>query len=66
MPISYRIYVIGRGGDFLGAPEVVECSDDKQAVEKAAQLAAGLDVEIWDDKRFVARLPGSPLRSGVN
>jgi len=49
----------------LRAPEVVECADDREAVEKAAQLAAGFDVEIWDYKRFVARLPGSPLRSGV-
>ena len=66
MPISYRIHVIGRGGGFLGAAEVVECADDKEAVERAAQLACGLAVEIWNHKRFVARLPGSPLRSGVN
>ena len=48
MPISYRIYTIGRGGHFLGCPEVVECCDDKEAVEKAMQLASGFDVEIWD------------------
>ena len=66
MPISYRIYVLGEGGHrFLRAPEVVECANDKEAVEKAAQLAAGFDVEIWDHKRFVARLPSSPPRSGV-
>jgi hypothetical protein len=46
MPISYRIYTIGRGGHFLGGPEVVECADDEEAVEKAMQLAGGLDVEI--------------------
>jgi hypothetical protein len=57
MPISYRIYTIGRGGDFLGAPEVVECADDKEAVEKAMQLAGGLDVEIWDHKRLVIPAP---------
>ena len=39
----------------LRAPEVVECANDKEAVEKAAQLAAGFDVEIWDHKRFVAK-----------
>jgi hypothetical protein len=65
MPISYRVYLIGRGGHLSGGPEVVECTDDKEAVEKALQLANGLDVEIWDHKRFVARLPGSPLRYGV-
>jgi hypothetical protein len=63
MPISYRVYIIGRGGHLLGEPDVVECANDKEAVEKAVQLSAGLDVEIWDYKRFVARLPGSPLRS---
>jgi hypothetical protein len=57
MPVSYRIYTVGRGGHFLGAPDVVECADDKEAVDKAMQLAGGLDVEIWDHKRFVARVP---------
>ena len=57
MPISYRIYTIGRGGHFLGCPEVVECCDDKEAVEKAMQLASGFDVEIWDHKRLVTPLP---------
>ena len=57
MPISYRIYTIGRGGHFLGGPDVVECADDKEAVEKAMQLAGDLDVEIWDDKRLVTPLP---------
>jgi hypothetical protein len=62
MPISYRIYTIGRGGHFLGSPEVVECADDKEAVEKAMQLAGDLDVEIWDQKRLVTPLPGFTRR----
>ena len=41
----------------MGGPEVVECADDEEAVEKAMQLAGGLDVEIWDHKRLVAPLP---------
>jgi hypothetical protein len=60
MPISYRIYTIGRGGHFLGGSEVVECADDKEAVEKAMQLASGFDVEIWDHKRLVTPLLGIP------
>ena len=43
----------------------MECADDKEAVERAAQLGDGLAVEIWDHKRFVARLPGSVLRSAI-
>ena len=65
MPISYRIHIIGRSGHFLDGPNIVECTDDMEAVEKAMQLADGLAVEIWDHKRFVARLPDSPLRPGV-
>jgi hypothetical protein len=62
MPISYRIHTIGHDGYFFGTPKVAECADDKDAAEKATQLAGGLEVEIWDHKRFVARLPGSPLK----
>jgi hypothetical protein len=62
MPISYRIYTVGRGGHFLGGPEVVECGDDKEAVERATQLASGFDIEIWDHKRLVTPLPGIPPR----
>ena len=41
----------------MGSPDVVECADDKEAVEKAMQLAGDLDVEIWDHRRLVAPLP---------
>jgi hypothetical protein len=49
----------------FGIPKVAECVDDKEAVEKAVLWANDRDVEIWDHRRFVARLPGDPLRSGV-
>jgi hypothetical protein len=64
MPI-YRIYTTGPDGYLFVILKVAECADDKEAVAKAIQLANDRDVEIWDHKRFVARLPGSPLRSGV-
>jgi hypothetical protein len=35
MLTSYRIYTIGRGGHFLGAPDLVECANDKEAIYKA-------------------------------
>jgi hypothetical protein len=62
---TYRFYTTGPDGYLFGIPKVAECVDDKEAVEKALQLAIDRDVEIWDHKRFVARLPGNPLRSGV-
>jgi hypothetical protein len=64
--IIYRICKIGRDGRFSGPPAVVECADDAEAVDKALQLTEGLHVEIWDHKRFVARLPSQPLRSSAS
>jgi hypothetical protein len=60
---TYRFYTSGPDGYLFGIPKVAECVDDKEAVEKAIQLASDRDVEIWDHKRLVARLPGYPLRS---
>jgi hypothetical protein len=57
MPISYHLYSVGRGANILGGPEIVECADDKEAVEKAVVKADHFDIEIWDQKRLVARLP---------
>ena len=56
---TYRIYIVGRDGSFLGAAEVVECVDDNEAIGTASQIASGLGAEIWDQKRFVAQLPAS-------
>ena len=58
MPI-YRIYIVRRDVDFLGAAEVVECVDDNDAIGTASQIASGLGAEIWDQKRLVAQLPAS-------
>jgi hypothetical protein len=57
---TYRIYAFDGGRLIFSDPEIAECVDDKEAVEKAMQTANGLDVEIWDQTRLVARLPGNP------
>jgi len=44
---------------------VVECVDDAEVVTKAMLIAGGLDLEIWDHKRFVARLPGTKGTKGT-
>jgi hypothetical protein len=36
-------------------PIVIEAADDKLAVERAKQLVPGCEIEIWDEKRLVAR-----------
>jgi len=43
-------------------PEIVECVDDNEAVDKAMQLANGLALEIWDHKRRVARISEGPAK----
>jgi PII-like signaling protein len=60
---TYRIFTVGRDQHFSGMPVIVECVDDKEAVDKAMQLANGRDLEIWDHKRMVARLPSSPPKA---
>jgi len=56
---TYRIYRIGPDGHFFGI-EVADCVDDEEVFQRALQAANGHDVEIWDRKRFVARIPGNP------
>jgi hypothetical protein len=59
---TYRICTLGSDGNNFSNIEMAECTDDKEAVVRAIHAAAtGPDVEIWDYKRFVARLPGNPL-----
>jgi len=59
---TYRICTLGGDSNNYSNIEIAECTGDKEAVVRAIQAAAsGFDVEIWDYKRFVARLPGNPL-----
>ena len=45
-----------------GPPQEVECADDREVVATAMQMKNGLDMEIWDHKRFVIRLSVSVSR----
>ena len=38
--------------------EPLICADDAEAVEKAKRLINGLDIEVWNGGRFVAKLVG--------
>jgi hypothetical protein len=55
---TYRIHTIGQNG-YLASIEVAECPNDEEVVLKALGEANGSVIEIWDHKRFVARLPGT-------
>ena len=52
MPL-YRFYRIGDDGHVFGMPDVVDCSDDDDAIEKAKARAVAHDIEIWDLARKV-------------
>jgi hypothetical protein len=54
---TYRIHTIGPNS-YLASIEVAECANDEEVVQKALGEANGSVIEIWDHKRFVARLPG--------
>jgi hypothetical protein len=43
----------------------LECADDEAIVAKAIRTGSGLDFEIWNHKRFVARLYGTKGTKGA-
>ena len=40
----------------------MECADNREVIATAMEMKDGLDMEIWDHKRFVIRLTLSPFR----
>jgi hypothetical protein len=53
---DYRAYIVGPDGHFKTF-EVIEASDDEQALKVAQKLADGHDVEVWQLDRKIAVLP---------
>ena len=58
---DYRVYSVGPDGNFQ-ACEVIQASDDDDAVKAAKRLAVDCSVEVWLLDRKVAILP--PEKSG--
>jgi hypothetical protein len=52
---EYRVYVNGRDGHFINAI-MLDCADDKAAIESAKQLINGHDIELWQGERIIAKL----------
>ncbi len=52
----YRFDPLRPDGHFLGPPTEVECADDEEALQMAKRALDGLDVEVWERGRLVARL----------
>jgi hypothetical protein len=56
---EYRVYVIGLDGHFINAV-LLDCANDKAAIESARQLIDGKDLELWQKDRLVAKFEGKP------
>ena len=50
---DYRVYKIKNNNHVAGAPVVVTCDSDREAIQQAKKLVDGHDVELWDGPRFV-------------
>ena len=56
---DYRVYVIGSDGHFVRAI-LLDCPDDKAAIESAEQFVNGHDIELWQRDRIIARFEHKP------
>jgi hypothetical protein len=52
---SYRFFLVGRNEHYTNA-HVIDCVNDQDAIQTGRQFLNGVDVEIWERTRFVARL----------
>jgi hypothetical protein len=52
---DYRVYKI-KNNQIVGAPVVVACESDRDAIQQAKKLVDGHDIELWDGPRFVIGL----------
>jgi hypothetical protein len=54
---AYRLYKLRDADRIAGSPVVIECNSDAEVIAKAKAMLDGLDIEVWDGPRVVARLP---------
>jgi hypothetical protein len=52
--MTYRLYLLDRGGRICEAPREFDSADDTQALERAQGIAHGQNAELWQDSRLVA------------
>jgi hypothetical protein len=53
---EYRIYALTERLQIINPPAVLECGDDAEAIDLAREAINGHDLEVWEHKRFVARI----------
>ena len=55
--VLYRLYKLAKDGHIFGLPEVLEASDDEQAIKKARVRSNGFDLELWSLNQRIALIP---------
>jgi len=53
---QYRIVYVDAADDLETPPEIIECPDDRAAMETAILLIGGRLAEVWEGDRLVIRL----------
>ena len=52
----YKVYILDAKGRVCAPAQIVECDDDKEAIQKARKFVAAGTVELWQDNRLIARV----------
>jgi hypothetical protein len=63
---AYRIYTLRSDGHIRGPADIVECEGDEEAIRAAQRTLNGLDVEVWEGARFIARLSHGHGNAGAS
>jgi hypothetical protein len=53
---DYHIFRVNKSGRIVAPPEFVTCQSDEEIILIAKSMVNGLDLEIWDRARVVAKI----------
>ena len=53
---DYRVYMVAADNHIKGAPHIIACADDHEAIQQAKQFRDDHDIELWSGNRFVIRI----------
>ena len=53
----YRVFFLDKENHVTLPAEVIEASDDQEAMTQARRFIDGKDIELWEGPRFIARFP---------
>jgi len=54
---DYRIFELNEDGNVAGLARRITAANDQEAILEAEAMMGGLDLEVWQASRLVARLP---------